>query len=99
MHEKELLKVKDGGDLLVVLNGIGKNIVDADALIAFAYKSYNPAKPKTPSMSASANYCFTCFIVGGCSFRIRQKSAEPIAVECRATRSRHGSSRSHGSAE
>lgn len=44
LHETKLLAVKDASDLFEVLRGIGKEVVDADKLIAMAYKSYS-AKP------------------------------------------------------
>lgn len=43
MREKEILAVRDAGELVVFLNNIGKDIVDADALISCAYKAFNPA--------------------------------------------------------
>ena len=46
MHERELLAVKDTGDLHILLNSIGRRVVDPDVIIACAYKSYLCPKPK-----------------------------------------------------
>lgn len=53
MHEKEILSVKDSGDLIVLLNRIGFDIVDADILISFAYKSFNQNKARSPIFGSS----------------------------------------------
>lgn len=55
VHEKELLEVKDAGDLFTTLRRIGKDVVDADVLIAAAYKSYQPSNPSAKVLSASAS--------------------------------------------
>jgi hypothetical protein len=53
IHEKELLAVKDAGDLFTILRKLGKNVVDADVLIAAGYKSYQPLNPSSFSTSKS----------------------------------------------
>lgn len=42
MHEKRLVAVRDAGDLFSALRNIGSDVVDADALIALAYKDFSP---------------------------------------------------------
>lgn len=44
LHEQKLLLVKDASELFTVLRSIGKDVVDAEVLIATAYKSYKPNK-------------------------------------------------------
>jgi hypothetical protein len=46
MNERKLLAAKDASDLFGLLRNIGKDVIDADALIALAYKGYSP-KPLT----------------------------------------------------
>ena len=53
MNEREILSVKDSGDLIVLLNRIGGDIIDADSLISFAYKSFNQSKARSPMFGAS----------------------------------------------
>jgi hypothetical protein len=45
LHEAQLLKVTDAGDLFTTLRKLGKDVVDADILITAAYKSYQPNNP------------------------------------------------------
>ena len=42
MNEVKILAVRDAGDLFTTLREIGKDVLDADALIAAAYRTYIP---------------------------------------------------------
>ncbi len=55
VHEKELLAVTDAGDLFTTLRKIGKDVVDADVLIAAAYKSYQPNNPSAKVLSSNSS--------------------------------------------
>lgn len=55
VYEKDLLAVKDAGDLFTALRKVGKDVVDADILIAAAYKSYQPINPAIARDRASSS--------------------------------------------
>jgi hypothetical protein len=42
INEPKLLAAKDASDLFSLLRNMGKDVIDADALIAVAYKGYSP---------------------------------------------------------
>lgn len=42
LNEPKLLRAKDASDLFALLRNIGKDVIDADQLIAIAYKGYSP---------------------------------------------------------
>lgn len=52
LNEVKLLAAKDASDLFSLLRNMGKDVVDADALIALAYKGYAP-RPILSKMQSS----------------------------------------------
>jgi len=54
LHEKQLLQAKDAGEVYNILKGMGKNVIDADLLIAAGYRNYVPPRRPKNVLYASA---------------------------------------------
>ena len=54
LHEKQLLAAKDAGEVYTILKGMGRNVIDADVLIATAYRSYTPPEKVSNIIYASS---------------------------------------------
>lgn len=54
LHEKQLIQAKDPGEVYNILKGMGKNVIDADVLIAAGYRNYIPPRRPKNVIYASA---------------------------------------------
>lgn len=77
LHETNLLAVKDASDLFEVLRSIGKDVIDADKLIAAAYKSYRtkPILKKVNANKSNANVPVGLDVATTISPRLSNKSS------------------------